>query len=500
MKLPNWLKKRAELSPDRIAVIEGENEHTFVNLLDDVKVMISKISALGLNKGDHVALAISNRYVSVVMIHAMQSLGIIMVLLNTRLTAREMIWQIENSNSKLFIYDEVFSNKISQAKSIGLSINALTIKDLMELSLAFNQENLLNEFDLDDVHSIIYTSGTTGNPKGVMLTNGNHWWSATGSALNLGLDIQDRWLACLPLFHVSGLSILMRSVIYGMTIILHEGFDAKKVNQAIEKQKVTIVSVVSIMLQKMLDELGEQRYPQSLRCVLLGGGPAPKPILEESRVKNIPVFQTYGMTETASQIVTLAPEYMLNKVGSAGKPLFPSQLRIEKDKQEAEPNEVGEIVVKGPNVTAGYYQRTDKTLETIQNGWLYTGDLGYVDEDGFLFVIDRRTDLIISGGENIYPAEIESVLIGHSAVKEAGVIGAPHDQWGQAPIAFIVTNSDKVVSEQELKEHCEKYLARYKIPKKFYTMDQLPRNAANKLVRRKLHEIMSNVEGMSHEN
>jgi len=489
LKLPNWLKKRAELSPDRIAVIEGENEFTFAHLLDDVKIMVCKLSALGLNKGDHVALAISNRYVSVVMIHAMQSLGVIMVFLNTRLTAREMIWQIEDSQSKIFLYDEVFSNKINQAKSIGLSINALTINDVMELSLSSNQENLLHEFDMDDVHSVIYTSGTTGNPKGVMLTNGNHWWSATGSALNLGLDIQDRWLACLPLFHVSGLAILMRSVIYGMTIVLHEGFDAKNVNQAIEKHKVTIISVVSVMLQRMQEELGGKLYPTSLRCVLLGGGPAPKPILEECRDKNIPVFQTYGMTETASQIVTLAPEYMLSKLGSVGKPLFLSQLRIEKDKKEAAPNEVGEIVVKGPNITSGYYRRPDKTREAIQNGWLHTGDLGYVDEDGFLFVIDRRTDLIISGGENIYPAEIESVLIGHPAVKEAGVTGVNHEKWGQVPIAFIVTNSDEIVSETELKEYCEKFLARYKIPQEFYTIDELPRNAANKLVRRKLQEI-----------
>ncbi len=490
MILPNWLTKRAELSPNRIAIIEDEKEYTFAQLLNDVEILSGRLSTLGLKKGDHVALALRNTYDSVVMIHAMQSLGIVMVLLNTRLTAREMAWQMEDSNSKFFIYDELFADKAQQLETISSIINTLTLTELK--TLPSGSINLLSEFDLNDIHTIIYTSGTTGNPKGVMLTNGNHWWSATGSVLNLGLDVQDRWLACLPLFHVSGLSILMRSVIYGISIVLHEGFEPKKVNLAIEKQNVTIISVVSVMLQRMIDELGEDQYPSSLRCVLLGGGPAPKPLLEECMDKDIPVFQTYGMTETASQIVTLAPEYMLTKLGSAGKPLFPSQLRIEKDSKEADANAIGEIVVKGPNVTSGYYQRVDKTKEVLKDGWLYTGDLGYLDQDGFLFVVDRRNDLIISGGENIYPAEIESVLMGYPTVKEAGVTGISHEKWGQVPIAFVVLESGHLASEQELKDFCEQHLARYKIPQRFYMIDELPRNASNKLLRRKLLELIPN--------
>ena len=488
MMLPNWLMKRAELSPDRIAIIEGEREYTFSELLHDVEEIAGKLSTLGLRKGDHVALAIENRYISVVMIHAMQSLGVVMVLLNTRLTAHEMAWQIEDSHSKFFIYDVSFRNKADQIKDLYPSIIDLPIDEIKGYQDSLPE--LLGEFNLNDVHTIIYTSGTTGNPKGVLLTNGNHWWSAVGSALNLGLDIQDRWLAVLPLFHVSGLSILMKSVIYGMTVVLEDSFDAATVNQLIFHKKVTIVSVVSVMLQKMIEELEDQRFPNHLRCVLLGGGPAPKPLLEKSRDKDIPVFQTYGMTETASQIVTLSPEYMLTKLGSAGKSLFPSQLRIEKDGQEAGINVVGEIVVKGPNVTMGYYLREDKTLEVIKDGWLYTGDLGYVDHEGFLYVVDRRTDLIISGGENIYPAEIESVLMGHPFVKEAGVTGVSHEKWGQVPVAFIITESGKTVSDQELKIYCEQQLARYKIPQSFYFIDELPRNASNKLVRRKLQDFI----------
>lgn len=488
MKMPNWLRKRAMLSPNRVAVIEREKEYSFSELLKDVEMIAGKLSALGLKHGDHAALAISNHYSSVVLIHAMQSLGVVMVLLNTRLTAKEMAWQIKDSESKVFIYDKEFTEKGHQVTSIHPTLQALASDELKEIEGVLSP--ILDEFDLDNVHTIIYTSGTTGNPKGVMLTNGSHWWSATGSALNLGLDVEDRWLACLPLFHVSGLSILMRSVIYGIGVVLQDGFHEKAVNKAIEEQRVTIVSVVSVMLQRMMNELGAAKYPDHLRCILLGGGPAPKPLLEKCRDKQIPVFQTYGMTETGSQIVTLAPEYMLDKLGSAGMALFPCQLRIEKDGESTSANQVGEIVVKGPNVTVGYFKREDKTKESIQNGWLYTGDLGYLDDDGFLYVIDRRTDLIISGGENIYPAEIESVLMGHPAVKEAGVTGIPHEKWGQVPIAFIVTEADQPFSEVDLKQYCEEQLARYKIPKAFYQIEHLPRNASNKLVRRKLIDFL----------
>jgi O-succinylbenzoic acid--CoA ligase len=190
------------------------------------------------------------------------------------------------------------------------------------------------------------------------------------------------------------------------------------------------------------------------------------------------------MTETSSQIVTLAPEYSLEKIGSAGKALFPSQLRIEVDGKQAAANEAGEIVVFGPNVTKGYWNRPDATEQAIQAGWLYTGDIGYLDEDGFLYVLDRRSDLIISGGENVYPAEIESVLSAHPAVFESGVTGVADDKWGQVPMAFVVTTED--VTEQQLLGYCRDHLASYKIPREIVFCQELPRNGANKLLRRKL--------------
>src|SRR5690606_250483 len=214
-------------------------------------------------------------------------------------------------------------------------------------------------------------------------------------------------------------STSIKSLIYGMPIYLLEKFDVKKVHAALMNKEITIISVVTIMVQQLLTELGENRYPETLRCMLLGGGPAPKPMLEMAKEKGIPVYQSYGMTETASQIVTLSPQHALDKIGSAGKPLFPAQLKIENPDDES----VGEIVVKGPMVTHGYYENEKANQLAFHNGWLKTGDMGYVDEDGFLYVVDRRKDLIISGGENIYPSEIESVLTGMKEIKEVGVTG-----------------------------------------------------------------------------
>lgn len=207
--------------------------------------------------------------------------------------------------------------------------------------------------------------------------------------------------------------------------------------------------------------------------------------------KGIPVYQTYGMTETSSQICTLSADYMLTKVGSAGKPLFPCQLRIEKDGKVMPPNVEGEIVVKGPNVTHGYFKREDATREAIKDGWLRTGDLGYLDEEGFLYVLDRRSDLIISGGENIYPAQIEEVLLAHPKVVEAGVVGKMDAKWGQVPAAFIVKTDH--VTEEEIIRFCEEKLAKYKVPKEVYFLSELPRNASKKLLRRELRHLLEEI-------
>ncbi len=487
--MPNWLYKRAFLTPQRTALETNGESLTFLQLHTYSEKTARQLASLHVKAGDTIAFLLENGIHTVTMIHALEYIGAVIVPLNHRLTASELTYQIHDSEAKLLIYDECFSNKVTDLKR-DIDINVVSTAQLSNEKQV--QVDLQTEVNLQQHHTIMYTSGTTGSPKGVILTYGNHWWSAIGSSLNLGLHETDKWLCSVPMFHMSGLSIIMRNVIYGMPIFIQKQFAPKQVNEAIINNGVTIVSVVTAMLTKMLEEL-EGEYPASFRCMLLGGGPAPVPLLEKCQKRNIPVFQTYGMTETAAQIVTLSSDYMLTKIGSAGKPLMHAQLKIEKSGVTLPANEIGEIVVKGASVTSGYLNRKKDTAETIQDGWLYTGDLGYVDEDGFLFVVDRRSDLIISGGENVYPAEIEEVLLSHPAITEAGVTGITDEQWGQVPIAFCVCKEK--VTKHDILNHCQARLARFKLPKHIHFVDALPRNAANKLLRRELVHLLDNKLG-----
>ncbi len=479
--LPNWLKKRAQLSPHRTAIIYEEKQYTFLDLYELSLQFSRKLHTKGVRSGDKIGLLLNTSLEMVVAIHASMQLGAQLVLFNSKLTAQELKWQFEDSQLDWLITEEYFRDIVGN-KYLPLFIEQLA---LIEENKNFAE---VEEFDLNEIATIMYTSGTSGYPKAVMQTYGNHWWSAVGSMLNLGLRENDRWLCTMPLFHISGLSIMLRSVIYGMTVILHKQFNEDLVNDHICRYEVTIMSVVTAMLNRMLARLGDNYYPSTLRCLLLGGGPAPLSILESCKQKGIPVYQTYGMTETSSQIVTLSPEYSIEKLGSAGKALFPSQLKIMTDSREADIREIGEILVKGPNVTAGYVNRPEETSEVIQDGWLKTGDIGYLDEDGFLYVVDRRSDLIISGGENVYPAEVEAALMRHPSVFEAGVTGVEDPKWGQVPVAFVVL--DGVVEKDEILNHCRHHLAAYKVPKEIYFVNELPRNSSNKLLRRHLNKLI----------
>ncbi|HET7628934.1 MAG TPA: o-succinylbenzoate--CoA ligase [Bacillales bacterium] len=485
--MQNWLEKRAFLTPERMALRCGETEWTFAELRERARSTAGELASRGAREGERAAVLMRNGLPLAEIIHAMPYAGLTLVPLNTRLTVSELAYQVKDAEVSMLICDETNADKAADICGIEDGIDVVTYR---ELSGIVEEPPALNEqLEMDAIHSVIYTSGTTGYPKGVMLSHANHWWSAIGSSLNLGLDRNDRWLAAVPLFHVSGLSILMRGVIYGIGVVIHESFDAARANRDIIEQRITIMSVVGAMLSDMLEELGDRSYPDTFRCMLLGGGPAPRVLLEQCKDRTIPVYQTYGMSETASQIATLGPEYMLSKLGSAGKPLFPAELKIVADGKELPNGEVGEIVVKGPNVTNGYLNREADTNETIQEGWLYSGDLGYLDEDGFLYVLDRRKDLIVSGGENVYPAEVEAALLAHPEVADAGVTGVEDARWGAVPVGFVVMKAGAVFDEEQLLADCCGRLASYKVPRRLYEVPHLPRNASRKLLRRKLPDL-----------
>ncbi|MFD1851185.1 o-succinylbenzoate--CoA ligase [Oceanobacillus bengalensis] len=473
--IPHWLTKQADLSPNHIAIeLDSGDAMTFRELKEYSQMLAKKLANLNIEKGTHVGILSSNSIIMLATIHALSYLGAVGVLLNVRLTEEEMNYQVKDAEVNVLLTADNFREFAEQ-------LDVPTIFSFSDMEkLQPRETKLQTELHLDDHFTIIYTSGTTGFPKGVIHTYGNHLWSAVGSALNLGIHPNDKWLIPLPLFHVSGLSTSMKSVIYGMPIYLLEKFDEEIVHHAIMEKGITIASVVTVMVQRLMKQLGNGQYPEAFRCMLLGGGPAPRPLLEAAKDKNIPVFQSYGMTETSSQIVTLSPSYALEKIGSAGKSLFSAQLKISGQTDA----QVGEIMVKGPMVTKGYYKNDEANQRSFQDGWLKTGDLGYLDDEGFLYVVDRRKDLIISGGENIYPSEIESVLTGMEQIKEVGVAGKQDDTWGQVPVAFVVKNEE--VTEEEILTYAGERLARYKLPKEVRFVDSLPRNASNKLVRNKL--------------
>ena len=312
-----------------------------------------------------------------------------------------------------------------------------------------------------EVRTVIFTSGTTGQPKQVGLTAANHEASALASAWNLGVDPGDRWLCCLPLWHVGGLSILHRSAIYGTTAVLHDGFDAARVRESLESGEATVVSLVATMLRRLIDA-GLSEWP-ALRAALVGGGPVPRELLEWARASGFPLLQTYGMTETCSQVATLPAAEALAKAGSAGRPLVGVELRI---------GAGGQILVRGPMVAPG---------AADGDGWLHTGDRGRLDGDGFLHVEGRIDDVIVTGGENVAAAEVEAALAAHPAVADAAVAGRPDPEWGEAIVAYVTGASD--VTDAELLAHCRERLERHKLPKAIVRVAELPRNAAGKVVK-----------------
>jgi O-succinylbenzoic acid--CoA ligase len=489
--LPNWLFHRSTSAPDRPALIADGTSWSFAELDRWASALARRLAALGARPGDRVALLLRNSPEFVALIHAAPRLGVTLAPLNTRLAAPELAWQIADSGTHLLIYDaENAALARSALQRLDAPPRATAMADLA--ALAEVEIDLSLTIDLDASFTIIYTSGTTGQPKGALLTYGNYWWSAVGSAFNLGTHANDCWLAVLPLFHVGGLSIAVRAAIYGIPIVLHRTFDPAAANRAIDADGVTILSVVSAMLQRLLGERGPTPYPPTLRCMLLGGGPAPQPLLEACAARGVPVVQTYGLSEAASQVATLAPADALRKLGSAGKPLLPNELRIDRAGAPASAGEVGEILVRGPTVMQGYINRPDATAEALRDGWLHTGDLGYLDAEGYLYVVSRRTDLIISGGENIYPAEVESVLLLHPAVEEAAVVGLPDARWGHVPVAAVKLRSGAPLSEDQLIEFCRAHLAAYKLPRAIRFIDALPRNAAGKVLREHLRVLFQN--------
>ncbi len=478
--VPDWLSRRARTHASATALRFGDLVWTFADLEERAAAGAASIAALSPDSAAPVALLAGNGPAFVATVHAAVRAARTLVPLNTRLAAPEIAWQLSHAGAGLLLHDARYADLALAAASLagGVPVSLLGPDGLRAESSGVPVRGAA--LPLDRVQSIVHTSGTTGKPKGAVLTLGSWWWGAAGSALHLGHRRDDVWLAAMPLFHVGGLSILFRSVIGGVPVILHEGFDADRMNHALDHEGVTLVSLVAAMLAGLVEERSVT-YPDQLRVALLGGGPAPAALIDRARVLGLPVAPTYGLTEAASQVTTLLPDEGAVRPGSAGSPLPQAEVRIERAGSILPPGEEGEIAVRTPTLMRGYLGQDPLAPDS----WFHTGDMGRLDADGYLQVLDRRDDLIVSGGENVYPAEVESALAAHPDVIEAAVVGVADSRWGSVPVAFVVVR-DGAGSDDELLAWAGEVLARYKVPRKIIRVDRLPRTAAGKILRREL--------------
>ena len=447
MVVDGWLARAATSRPDRTAIETPSGSWSYAELNKAARSGAATLARRGVGPGAHIGIALPSGLPFVQALHGSLLLGAVAVPIDLRLAEEERA-QIEAR------CDTVVRDSLGKWSSAELPGSAGTAHDLNNLAL------------------IIHTSGTTSAPRPIELTYGNLLWSALGSAVALGSDPEERWLCTLPLSHVGGLSILIRSTIYATTALLHERFETDRALHSLQQEGVTLVSLVATTLSRLLD--AGLSHPPALRCALTGGGPVPPALIARARAAGIPVSLTYGLTETCSQATTTPLAEALSAEGdggeaTAGPPLFCTHLQIAPD---------GEILVKGPTVAP---------LAADSDGWLHTGDLGSLDERGRLRVTGRKADTIVSGGENVAPAEVEAVLEAHPLVLEAAVIGRSDPEWGEAVVAILVPRNGVQLDVVELREHCARTLAPFKVPKDFtLTAEPLPRTRSGKLLRREL--------------
>jgi len=505
-----WLKQQAEKQPNKRALIvsdPGAAGHalTYGELFAEVEAMVGRWLAAGIQPREHVGLLAQSSLLTVVHIYAAQWLECVLVPLNTRLTVPEMDFQLRQAEvaSLLPVGDAATLSALQTLGHRVADINGVTpVETLPPLPTAKikppQNASVVSPLDTNDHRplAIIHTSGTSGKPKGAVLTWGNFMLSALASAQRLGRRDDDRWLGVLPLYHVGGLNVLFRSALAGTTVDLVTRFDPADINHRLTHTTVTLVSLVPTMLHRLL-ETRQQPWNPSLRAVLLGGAAASAALLTRSREEGIPVATTYGLTEACSQVATATPEEVLARPGTVGRPLDFVEVVIRQMSAETAPypveaGEIGEISVRGLTVMREYYNNPAATQRAfLTHDWLMTGDIGFMDAQGYLYIIQRRSDLIISGGENVYPAEVEAVIEQHPAVRAVAVVGLPHPEWGQQVAAAVVLQPDMSLTEAELNTFCRDYLAGYKLPRRVIFVSELPLTASGKVARTNVPDLFA---------
>lgn len=485
----NWcavLEHHATRSPAKaMTIFEGETI-TYGEMSARVRLLAGSLAEQGVGRGDVVALLSYNCPEILETIFATNYLGAIAMPINWRLAAAEVRYILEHSGAKAIFCDEAMTTVADEAAA---DLPVAKVRGAKESSPRATYVEVAG----DDVHRLMYTSGTTGRPKGVMLTHANLAWKNLAHLVEFGFTSADLGLACGPLYHVGALDLTTTTLIAaGATTIIHRAFDAAAVVEEIERSRVTTVWLAPAMVNAImaLPDI-EQRDLSSVRVVINGGEKMPIPLIERiQRVFSTAWFaDAYGMTETVSGDTFLDRDSIISKLGSVGRPCLHLELDVwDEQGRSLPPGEPGEIVMRGPKVFKGYWRDPDATAAAFAGGWFHSGDIGIRDEDGYLFIVDRLKDMIVSGGENIASSEIERVLYSHDGVLEVAVIGRADERWGEVPVAFVVRRDGADVTSEELVETCRGQLAKFKVPKEVIFIEALPRNPSGKVLKRELRD------------
>jgi fatty-acyl-CoA synthase len=495
INIGDWIRKWSFLQPLKKAVVFEDRPFTYQEINLRTNQLCHFLLDLGVEKGDRISILLYNCHQYLEIFFALSKIGAILVPLNWRLAGPELEFILKDSGSRMIIFDPEFKEVLTSLRphlslSNGdyVSIESpcpVWAKDYEKglLGSSISEPQLQDSAGGEDPHILMYTSGTTGVPKGAILSHRKTFFNALNADIFYELTSKDILIVSRPLFHSGGLLVQAVPLLYkGGTLILKKRFRPHEILETIQEHRVTLVEMAATVFQFILQECDLTRYDlSSVRYYFTGGERVSVAMLKEYLEKGITISQIFGQTET-STITFLPPEKAAAKMGSVGVPVFYGEVRIvDKKGRDAGPEEIGEMVVKGPTLMSGYWNRPDLTSETIRDDWLYTGDLARRDEEGYIYIVDREKDMYISGGENVYPAEIEKVLHTHPRVFDAAIIGIPDEKWGEVGKAFIVLKPGGTVSNGEILEFLKGKVAKYKIPKCVEYVEELPKTASGKI-------------------
>lgn len=504
------VSKNATYFRDRLAVVYEGGDLTFGEVEDRMRRLSTVLSDRGIGEGDRVAYLGLNGPSYIITMLATMRVGAIYVPLNFRLAEPELESVLERSGATLIVAEDSFCQAINAVRDRTSLKTVLLVDDdpcapvtgdrprtepWSEILESVTSSNAAMPRHFDDPAAILFSSGSTGRPKGIVLTHGNLWWNSVNTDLRMDTQRRDVTLASAPLFHIGALnSFVLRSLVRGGTMVIRRQFDAVEFLDDIERFAINTTFAVPAMLDTLLNvpDVWTRDF-SSLRTLVVSGSPVPRRQIKIFADHGIVLQQAWGMTEFAPTATHLPPEYASEKAGSAGIPMPYTEVRVV-DLVSGEPVEAGtpgELVVRGPNVTPGYWQDPGATAEVFDaEGWFHSGDIGYVDEDGFFFIVDRMKDLIISGGENVYSAEVERVLSTIPGVTDVAVVGTPDSQWGESVVAFCSVAQGVEISLEQIRQVAGEQIARYKLPRRLEIVQSMPRNALGKLDKPKLRSVL----------